>query len=289
MWKSQWLTTATWGVRFGPDRKAVRAELEAHLEDKEADLLRLYPDLSPREAETRVLREMGDPIELQKELAKVHRPWLGYLWRASQTLLGLAVALTLWTGIPRAAELVQSRMEEQDTVPSVWDCYLRGEDPFQPGSPHASETEETGAGVTRTPLLTVSPTQAVQAGQFRLRVTQAALWSFAKEDGTESRWLFWEVEAQGPPWLDLSPVVLQEQVRGVDSLGNRYLSTLEGHMSGRPYIRANPGESGLLSQRFEMSVDGDLAPGAEWFRLEYDWGGTQWSLTIPLTGEERTE
>ena len=64
MWKSQWLTTATWGVRFGPDRKAVRAELEAHLEDKEADLLRLYPDLSPREAETRVLREMGDPIEL---------------------------------------------------------------------------------------------------------------------------------------------------------------------------------------------------------------------------------
>ena len=32
-----WLDTAVAGIRFGPDRKAVRAELQAHLEDKAAD------------------------------------------------------------------------------------------------------------------------------------------------------------------------------------------------------------------------------------------------------------
>ena len=39
----RWLDTAVKGVRFGPDRAAVRAELEAHLEDKEADLRRNWP------------------------------------------------------------------------------------------------------------------------------------------------------------------------------------------------------------------------------------------------------
>ena len=41
---SQWLDAATRGIRFGPDRRAVRAELEAHLEDKALDLQRIFPD-----------------------------------------------------------------------------------------------------------------------------------------------------------------------------------------------------------------------------------------------------
>ena len=32
-----WLDTAVGGIRFGPDRAAVREELEAHMEDKTAD------------------------------------------------------------------------------------------------------------------------------------------------------------------------------------------------------------------------------------------------------------
>ena len=45
---ARWLDTATRGIRFKPDRAAVRAELAAHLEDKRADLQRIFPDLSPR-------------------------------------------------------------------------------------------------------------------------------------------------------------------------------------------------------------------------------------------------
>ena len=41
----RWLDRAAAGIRSRPDREAVRAELEAHLEDKTADLVRIFPDL----------------------------------------------------------------------------------------------------------------------------------------------------------------------------------------------------------------------------------------------------
>ena len=50
----RWLDQAVSGIRFGPDRAAVRAELEAHMEDKAADLQRIFPDISREEAEDAV-------------------------------------------------------------------------------------------------------------------------------------------------------------------------------------------------------------------------------------------
>ena len=88
---AQWLDKATAGIRFGPDRKAVRAELDGHLDDKIQDLQRIFPDLSAWEASQMALSGMGDPAEVGKELAKVHKPWLGYLWRASQVVLALTI------------------------------------------------------------------------------------------------------------------------------------------------------------------------------------------------------
>ena len=86
-----WLDTAVKGIRFGPDRRAVRSELAGHLEDKAADLRRIFPDLTDEEARERTLAGMGDAAEVGKQLARVHRPWLGYLWRASQVLLALCL------------------------------------------------------------------------------------------------------------------------------------------------------------------------------------------------------
>ena len=73
---SRWLDTAVSGIRFGLDRKEVRAELEGHIEDKMADLRRVFPDIPPDEARDRALSSMGNPEELKEELARVHRPWL---------------------------------------------------------------------------------------------------------------------------------------------------------------------------------------------------------------------
>ena len=95
----QWLDRATAGIRFKPDREEVRAELAAHLEDKALDFQRIFPGLAEAEARERAASYMGDPEEIGKELAKVHRPWLGYLWRASKVLIVLLVLWHLWCGM----------------------------------------------------------------------------------------------------------------------------------------------------------------------------------------------
>ena len=94
--REKWLDIAVEGIRFRPDRAAVRSELAAHLEDKRADLQRIFPDISPEEAESRALKAMGDPEELGRELARIHRPWLGYLWRLSQALCVCMILGVLW-------------------------------------------------------------------------------------------------------------------------------------------------------------------------------------------------
>ena len=48
-----WLDLATSGIRFGPDRRMVAEELAAHLEDKAADLRRIFPDMTEAEARDR--------------------------------------------------------------------------------------------------------------------------------------------------------------------------------------------------------------------------------------------
>ena len=77
-----WVGAATGGIRFKPDREAVQAELLAHIEDKRADLRRLYPEMNERELDALVTRQMGDPGQVGRALARLHRPWLGYLWRS---------------------------------------------------------------------------------------------------------------------------------------------------------------------------------------------------------------
>lgn len=74
----EWLDTATKKILFRPDRKAVRKELEDHLED-----LRESTGLD----EEATVASMGDPASLAEELGRLHRPWWGCLWRASQIVL----------------------------------------------------------------------------------------------------------------------------------------------------------------------------------------------------------
>ena len=94
-----WLLRATAGIRFGPDRRAVEAELRAHLEDRRAALLHRRPGLEEAEAARLVLERMGDPEELSRALARIHRPWLGWLWQASRWVLGLLVLGLVLLGV----------------------------------------------------------------------------------------------------------------------------------------------------------------------------------------------
>ena len=90
----EWLETAVKGIRFGPDRRAVEAELREHLADKTADMARIF-HIEGEEAEREALKRMGDPEEIGRELAKLHKPWLGYLWLASRTVCWILITLAL--------------------------------------------------------------------------------------------------------------------------------------------------------------------------------------------------
>lgn len=105
-----WLSIATSGIRFGPDREAVKTELMEHMEDKAADLMRIFPDMTEEEAGERALSEMGDAWELKKELARVHRPWLGYLWRCTQVLVWGLLALSLIAALGSGAGLLENQI-----------------------------------------------------------------------------------------------------------------------------------------------------------------------------------
>ena len=127
-----WLDTATGKIRFAPDRKAVRQELQDHLEDRmEAGKAK---GLSAYEAEQAATAAMGDPAALAAELARVHSPWWGRLWRLSQWALAIALLVTVFSAVPRLWEDIRYDMQDpsfplsveegsytREYVPEVWD------------------------------------------------------------------------------------------------------------------------------------------------------------------------
>ena len=160
-----WLDKATAGIRFGPDRKEVRRELEEHLEDKALDLQRIFPDLTAEEAKERAASEMGDPAEIGKELAKVHKPWLGRLWMFSRVLLVCSVVLSFFLLLQLALLLL--------AVPVA---LLSGGG--REVSPAASPVEEQyGDQGTLNYLGELEESGVVQAGEYTFTAGSGELWS----------------------------------------------------------------------------------------------------------------
>lgn len=119
----RWLDTAVSGIPFGPDRKAVRAELYAHMEDKTLDLARIFPGISPDEARDLALASMGDPEELKLELARIHTPWLGWLWQISRVLVWCALALAVAAGLFRLPDFVSYGWQHMENGRAQYEAY----------------------------------------------------------------------------------------------------------------------------------------------------------------------
>ena len=109
----QWLDQVVSGIRFGPDRRQVRQELLGHLEDKSADMARIFPGITGEEARLKALAAMGDPKELGQALARVHKPWLGWIWQFSRVLAWAALLLLAaeaLIALPVAWDLLRNRV-----------------------------------------------------------------------------------------------------------------------------------------------------------------------------------
>ena len=251
----RWLDTAVKGIRFGPDRRAARAELAAHMEDKAADLRRIFPDMTAQEAEERALSEMGDPAEVGKALAKIHRPWLGWLWRASQGALAVMLLLLALAG----ANVILGSA-------SLGGWYGR----------------ESGRRANQDGAVVLAPVEERAALEgCTITAPEAVLWT-----GGEGKELevvlrvedlrFWR---KGGGQLAL--------ISAVDDLGGRYNSQYErrlGLWSGQGDIHVLRDGWGPFHQTYLLRVTG-IDPAARWVRLDYDWLGRGFSLTVDLTKE----
>ena len=271
----QWLYIATRGIRFKPDRTAVRRELEAHLEDKRTDLQRIFPELSSEEVERRAVESMGDAWEVREKLAKIHKPWLGYLWRLSQVLAVLACLWLASFGVLRGDDAYlgdhpYSELWDADDLPrtSVMgddddSRYLPGDDPDQLLALELGQTENV-------------------AGQ-NVSLRRAALWQ--GDDGLElylylriDTWRFWE-----------RGVLRQDWMKVTDDRGNCYALGVESgeHPEDGSLMNGlTMGGFGPFHSGYEVYIR-DLDPDAKWIRLDY--GPTQplFSFTVELKEGDR--
>lgn len=168
----RWAERAAEGIIFRPDQREVERELLAHLEDKAADLARIFPDMEREEAEKRAVEQMGDPKEIGRALARLHRPWLGWLWRLSQIALAWAVLWSLREAVPDLLRGNQYWFQEQVYL-SAQDCYLMGEDPY---GPEGALTGEVPEAAERELLALLEPeTEKLRVGWYRFWVEAAAL------------------------------------------------------------------------------------------------------------------
>lgn len=82
-------------VNFVFDHGSIRKELLQHMEDLEEHFEpSAHKDL---QVDSWVIQEMGDARLIGRQLNRVHNPWLGWLWVASQVVLVLMVVISLRT------------------------------------------------------------------------------------------------------------------------------------------------------------------------------------------------
>lgn len=184
-----WIIRATQQIKFTPDRQAVAAELREHMEDKLLDLQRFYPNMPEEEVLQRALNQMGDAEEIGRELAKIHTPWLGYLWRASQVFLSIILVIALyWAQDPLWRVAPISNWKESREEYQVWfPEELPASTPWGPVTAIGTGSEKVQIGsytieVTRASVVVPDDTSSLPRMNFTLRIETTRPWELPDED-----------------------------------------------------------------------------------------------------------
>ena len=270
---SQWLDAATREIRFGPDRRAVRAELEAHLEDKALDLQRIFPDLPPEECRRRAEEEMGDAKEIGLELARIHRPWLGYAWLVSKVLIGLACLLLVLAWVPTYDDISFDDLNTGSGRGNYWELWDFDNLPY-PYQGDKSGRYLPGGGSGQRMAETWDWNVQVQ-GQ-TVRLLRGALWESPQSDRLTlylylrlETWKPWERGRLERDWISVT-----------DDLGNLY--TLGEEPVRKQENDFHASGYGLFHAGCELVIP-QISPDAQWVRVAYGPGTAPiFSFTIPL-------
>ena len=88
-----WVRQAASQILHPSDRQAVMKELDGHMEDHIEALVEI--GMSREEACARAEAAMGDPAEVGRQLAALHKPWLSWMLTAAKVWLAASVLLAL--------------------------------------------------------------------------------------------------------------------------------------------------------------------------------------------------
>ena len=268
-----WLDAATRAIRFGPDRRAVRSELSAHLEDKALDFQRIFPGLTEAEAQERAAAEMGDPEEIGRELAQLHKPLLGYAWLASKVLLGVVIG---------AAVLLFANRTYQDGISNLLDgphSWYGDSDPPIAAIYKGVELDYLG------PLADSGP---VQAGEYTFSTDCGELWNVTMSNGETSRVVYLQMEVRHPRPMEQLNYLVEETMWAQDDRGGVILSQRDyfdmvyPERGGRKVLHFDRLDDGIFTDRYEVSLE-ITDRSAQRVDLRYTEIGA--NLTIPISLE----
>ena len=269
---NDWCDEVLAQVRFRMDHNAIRAELEAHMEDRCAALEELnYP---PELAAERTLKAMGDPAVVGKALDKEHSPWLGWCWIVS------VVAVFLM-----AVVVVIEVQESHATLGRFWDRIVETVAPTPPEEmwPELDENFDAQAayGFDYT-CIGVSSAGAVDAGKWTVEIPKAVWWDRFDKYTYVAILL---TVTPDMPWYGCEFENINELLM-LDSNGNYNLGSSAkvnfAKSSGFPWYSASYASHSLVQGKYFIGVT--IKGDADWLEFTWPYGDHPWTLRVEKEG-----
>lgn len=273
-----WTARACRPIRFKHDRRAAERELLAHLEDEALALME--SGLTREQAQKKALAAMGDAEEVGRQLAAVHRPWLGYLWIWSRRVLILCmvVAIFLAFGFRDRVSIYFGGYyprwwQDSPTYNSIGGDY----EEYYTYTDLTPDCRDESDGYTFTvPAAMIAYNEPYVMSNDR--------GGYQMEENTT---LYLTVRAS--TWLlTMTGCTAFPDFYAVDDRGNHYgscadLSDVIYAWQYDRWLLGNDFATGLRTSVYEAWVE-NLDPEADWIELRYDRDGRDVRLRIDLTG-----
>lgn len=248
----RWVDAATRRIRFSPDRARVCGELMAHMRDAIDE--RMAAGMDEKEAEARAVKAMGDAEEVAERMARLYRPFWGFLWKYSRVPAFLAAFYLLFAvafgGLLRSGWL----------------------DTYDP-EPYMNQLNADNVDI----LADLRPTARASAGGYVISVPRLRMYEW--EEGGERQISFVLRISSRNPWL-ASPMFYR-YVYATDDLGNTYLWRNYDNGFPKPETAGNLAHRGLFSSHAELWVS-EVDRNATVITFRYDGFGQSFALEVPL-------